>query len=116
MAFPATYNISYYRGDTYTFVINPKNANGTAFNLNGYTGLFLIATQKGNAEAFVDYGNISLNASAANITCEIPESLYNILSGASYVYDIEIQNDSASTTYTLLTGTISVSSDVVEGA
>jgi len=36
MAFPAVFNISYYRGDTYEFRIYPKDANGNAFPLTGY--------------------------------------------------------------------------------
>lgn len=111
MAFPATYNISYYRGDTYDFIINPKNSNGTAFNLSGYSGLFVIASERGDAAAFIANGSASVNASAATVTCQIPSSLGSVLSGASYVYDVEITN-SASTTYTLLTGTISVTQDV----
>lgn len=112
MAFPATYNISYYRGDTYDFVINPKNSNGGAFNLNGYSGLFVIASSRGDAAAFVTNATASVNASAATVTCQIPASLGPILSGASYVYDIEINNSSSSANFTLLTGTISVTQDV----
>ena len=112
MAFPATYNISYYRGDTYDFVINPKNPNGTAFNLNNYSGLFVIATQRGNISYFIANASASVNASAATVTCQIPPSLGSILSGASYVYDVEITNSSTSANYTLLTGTISVTQDI----
>ena len=112
MAFPATYNISYYRGDTYDFVINPKNSNGGTFNLNNYSGLFSISTARGDDEAIVAYGDAVVTASAGTVTCEIPSNLGAVLSGASYVYDIEINNTSASTTYTLLTGTISVTQDI----
>lgn len=111
MAFPGTYNIAYYRGDTYSFVINPKNSNGSAFNLSGYSGLFAIATTRGDYDAIVGYGDVTLSASASTVTCEIPSSLASVLSGSSYVYDIQISN-SGSTTYTLLTGTIAVTQDV----
>lgn len=111
MAFPATYNISYYRGDTYDFIINPKNSNGTAFDLTGYSSLFTIASSRGDAEAFVASASATVNSSAATVTCKIPSHLGPVLSGASYVYDVEIRN-SASTTYTLLTGTITVTQDV----
>lgn len=111
IAFPGTYNIAYYRGDTYEFVINPKNSNGTSFNLSGYSGLFAIATVRGDSDAIVGYGGATLSASASTVTCEIPSSLASTLSGASYVYDIQITN-SSSTTYTLLTGNIAVTQDV----
>ena len=42
MAFPATYNFSYYRGDTNQFVIRPKNSDGSAFDLDGYDADFFI--------------------------------------------------------------------------
>jgi len=50
MAFPGTYNFSYYRGDTYQFVIRPKNANGTTFALDAYAGnaAFTIANVRGS--------------------------------------------------------------------
>jgi hypothetical protein len=112
IAFPATYNISYYRGDSYNFVINPKNPNGTSFNLAGFSGLFTISTERGNPAAEVATGTAIVNSEAATVTCEIPDSLGSVLSGASYLYDIEVNNSSASTTFTLLTGTISVTQDI----
>lgn len=41
MAFPGTYNISYYKGDTYEFRIYPKTANGDIFDLTPYAGINL---------------------------------------------------------------------------
>ena len=43
MAFPGTYNFSYYKGDTSEFVIRPKNSDGSSFDLTGYTADFFIA-------------------------------------------------------------------------
>jgi hypothetical protein len=63
MAFPGTYNFSYYRGDTNQFVVRPKNANGAAFNLTGYSAQFFIANRRGSsatqyeAQAVVDAAN-----------------------------------------------------------
>ena len=37
MAFPGTYNISYYKGDTFEFLLNPKDTSGNPFNLTGYS-------------------------------------------------------------------------------
>ena len=80
--------------------------------MSGYTGLFVIASSRGDAAAFIANWTASINASAATVTCQIPASLGPILSGASYVYDIEINNSSSSANFTLLTGTISVTQDV----
>ena len=112
MAFPGTYNIAYYRGDQYDFVINPKNPNGAAFDLTGYTSLFTIATERGNSGAFVGYASASVDASDDTVTCKISTALGSQLSGTSYVYDIEIRKTSTSATYTLLTGNITVTQDV----
>lgn len=117
MAFPATYNINLYRGDTFNFVVNPKNPNGTSFNLTGYNSLFIIATERNNPAAFVGYGTSSINTSAGTITCEIPAAFSRAsLSGPAYVYDLEIANSSEAQQYTLLTGNIAVAADVVEGS
>lgn len=52
MAFPGTYNINYYKGDTFEFNVYPKNSDGTTFNLNtdpAYTSTFTLATKRGSA-------------------------------------------------------------------
>jgi len=117
MAFPATYNISLYRGDTYDFVVNPKNPNGTSFNLTGYSARFIIATERNNPEAFIGNGTATVNVSAGTITCVIPAAFSrSTLTAPIYVYDLEIFNSSAAKQYTLLTGNLSVASDVVEGS
>ena len=50
MAFPASYNIQYYKGDTYQFVIRPKNSSGLPFVLpsSEYEANFYIATSRGD--------------------------------------------------------------------
>lgn len=113
MAFPGTYNFNYYKGDTFDFIINPKNPNGTAFDLTDYdSSLFTISTERGNPAALVGYASASVDASESRVVCKITPSIGVQLSGTSYVYDIEIEDTSASTVYTLLTGTITVTQDV----
>jgi hypothetical protein len=36
MAFPATYDFNYYKGDTFEFRIYPKKNDGTVFQLGAY--------------------------------------------------------------------------------
>jgi hypothetical protein len=112
MAFPATYNISYYRGDTFDFVVNPKNPNGQSFNLDGYSALFTIATEAGDPSKIVDTGSASVNSITSQIICQIAPSLGSTLTGSSYVYDLEIYNETSSAVYTLLRGTIGVTPDI----
>lgn len=113
MAFPATYNIAYYRGDTYDFILNPKNANGTTFDLSGYTALFTIASSvTASAVTVAAMGDATVSASAGTIVCEITPDVGQTLSAGPYTYDIEIYNSSSSTTYTLLKGSITSTQDV----
>jgi hypothetical protein len=113
MAFPATYNINYYRGDTYDFIINPKDPNGQPFDLTNFdSALFVISTDRGDAGISVGSGSATIDLANDRIICEIVSSLGSQLSGSSYVYDVEIIDNSSSTVYTLLTGTISVTQDI----
>jgi hypothetical protein len=124
MAFPGTYNISYYKGDTLEFRIYPKNSSGAVFPLDGYdlvNGVkFTIAPTRGSsgvADQVEAFAEISIDRTY--ISCAILPSSGNLLNASSqYVYDIEISKVGQSGydyTYTLLTGTISVT-DQVTGA
>jgi hypothetical protein len=114
MGFPSTYNISYYRGDTYDFIINPKNSDGTNFDLTNFlseNALFTVAMRSGSSDTFVFNGDIEVNSDSSYIRCGIPASSGSTLSsGSTYFYDVEVK--SASTTYTLLTGRINVTNDI----
>jgi hypothetical protein len=120
MAFPGTFDINYYRGDTYEFKIYPKDASGAAFPLTGYDlaqgAKFTISTQRGLdglADQIQAYAAIS--ADRTHISCAIlPANGTAMTAGTNYVYDIEISK--TGTPYnlvtTLLTGTISVTNQV----
>jgi hypothetical protein len=52
MAFPGTYNFSYYKGDTYQFLVFPKDSSGNIFDLSSFTSSkFTLATKRGTASA-----------------------------------------------------------------
>jgi hypothetical protein len=113
MAFPGTYSFSYYRGDTYQFVVRPKNANGTVFTLDDYEGdaYFTIANRRGSTGTQV-LGTATVDTTNHIITCTItPEQGRELVAGTTYVYDVEIQNG-ASIVYTLLTGSITITDDI----
>lgn len=116
MSFPATYNFSYYRGDTFQFVVRPKNADGSAFDLSpspdpNYTASFIIATQRGSSG--IQYvASAAVDTSANIITCTISPSVGRNLAPGTYVYDVQITNG-ATSIYTLLTGSVSVTDDIV---
>jgi hypothetical protein len=118
MSFPATYNYSYYKGDTLEFVIRPKNSDGSAFDLEGFDADFTIATGRGTSTTsnpITDYEAQAVVDEANNlVTCTILPGVGIQLSAGTYVYDVQI-DASASEVYTLVTGTISVT-DHITGA
>lgn len=116
MAFPATLDIQYYRGDTYEFKLYPKDASGSTFNLRDYTVTFTISTARGSTVAgttSVAYSAIS--SDYTNIVCAIkPSNGAWMTNGDSYVYDIQINKSGTDypSIITLLTGNIYVTEQV----
>jgi hypothetical protein len=115
MAFPGTYNFNYYRGDSFDFIINPKNPNGTVFDLSFYDDArFTIANTRSASPSFSLSASATLDPANARIVCEIPSEVGETLPPGSYVYDIEIKDVETSKVYTLVTGNIAVTQDVTQ--
>lgn len=110
MAFPGTYNFSYYRGDTAQFVVRPKNANGSNFDLAGYTAAFTIATARGTGATQYEAQAV-VNSTSDIVTCTILPGVGRALTPGTYVYDIQVTSG-PSVIYTLLTGNITVTDDI----
>lgn len=114
MAFPATYNIRYYKGDLYQFVVRPKTSAGNIYPIDSttYDAYFRISTQRASS----DVPTISANTSIGDnsITCELRPSTGNSLTpGTTYFYDVSIQDkNNSNVVYTLLTGSITVTGDI----
>ena len=119
MAFPATFNISYYKGDTYEFRIYPKDKSGSAFNLGSYTQVkFTINTTRGTTSDTPIEGYAQISDDGTYIQCAILPGNGALMSAATtYVYDVEVSKTSSpyNLVYTLITGTITVK-DQVTGA
>jgi len=112
MAFPGTFNINYYEGDTYEFKIYPKDSVGGTFNLSGFSVKFFIATSRGpGATQFECLATIGPDSV---VSCTIPPGVgRDLVAGVPYVYDVEVTKiDTVTKIYTLLTGNISVTADV----
>lgn len=119
MAFPATYNINYYMGDTHEFRIYPKDASGAAFPLSQYpTVKFTIAERRGAPipgdqepiEAYAAFSN-----DRTNILCSINnEHSPSLDPTKQYVYDVQISKTGSpyDSVLTLLTGNISITNEV----
>jgi|694.fasta_scaffold02410_27 hypothetical protein len=114
MAFPGTYNINYYKGDRYEFVIYPKDAAGDVFDLDGYNSAFSIASSTGpDPEEGPFAASAVINNAKDRVTCVIlPEvGKDNLDAGTIYYYDVQISSGT-DVVYTLLKGTITVTADV----
>ena len=117
MAFPGTYNINYYMGDTYEFRVYPKDASGATFALNQYTDVdFVIATDRGTtgvADRINAFATISDDN--AYILCAIrPEDALELDPDQTYVYDVQIARNATpyDYVYTVLTGTVTITDQV----
>jgi hypothetical protein len=111
MAFPGTYNFNYYRGDTFEFIIRPKNTSGAAFDLTGYEAIFTIASSRGPDPDQVYTGTTITSDVDDTVTCTITTGVGRSLSpDISWVYDVQITNEIK--TFTILTGNITSTDDI----
>lgn len=114
MAFPVSYNINYYAGDTYQFVIRPKTSNGDVYPITAgtYTAKFYIAPTRGGLAA----GTIEASASISDnaVTCTIFPSVGNSLDpSTTYYFDVSVTKIAdATVVHTLMTGSISITDDI----
>lgn len=116
MAYPGTYNFSYYRGDTLEFNIYPKNNSGAPFNLAGYTADFNIATARGLPTNQQISPYVQISPDSTFISCAItPTEGELLVAGTPYFYDIEVRkldDPNYAKVYTLLTGSITVQEQI----
>ncbi len=116
MAFPGTYNISYYKGDTFEFNVYPKDSSGAVFNMTSFdsTAKFTISEQRGSLTPTAT-GIAIIAGTKDYVACVIPPIEGAKLDASkTYVYDVQISYSSNpyDYVYTLLTGNISVTNDV----
>jgi len=113
MAFPYQYNFNYYVGDTLQFLLYPKE-DGESMNISNYSALFSVATSSGNSGIQIFSASCQISASTPyKILCTISPTNGRLLTGASYVYDVEItDNGNSENRYTLLNGNINTLQDI----
>jgi hypothetical protein len=121
MAFPGTYNIKYYKGDTFEFKVYPKDASGNTFPLEQFTSVkFTIATSRGDLPAGAQQpinGFAEIAEDKSHILCAItPDNALDLSLGTNigYVYDVEIARTGSvyPYVYTLLTGDITITDQI----
>lgn len=123
MAFPATFNFNYYKGDIFEFSIRPKYSDGSVFDLTGYDLLngarFIMSTSRGPAGYTSRVQGVAkISDDRTTILCTItPQAGITLNTAYSYVYDVDISKTvlGKDYVYTLLTGSISIT-DQVSGA
>ena len=118
MAFPGTYNINYYKGDTYEFRIYPKTSNGDSFPLTGYDVKFAFSTTRGGSGTPGYHEAYSIIIDNSYILCAIrPGDSEYLTAGTQYVFDVEITKSATpySLVHTVLTGNISITDQVSNG-
>ena len=143
MAFPATYDFNYYKGDTFEFRIYPKKNDGTVFDLSSFyvptnfantpddytdtvtpydSAQFTISTVRGSEGTPIRcFARVSDDGTF--VQCAIrPTDSDSLVAGTEYVYDVEVRKPSMGSgigsyeiVHTLLTGTIAIT-DQVTGA
>jgi hypothetical protein len=114
LSFPASYNFSYYKGDILQFVVRPKSSGGTPFPISTETHnvYFYISPQRGGLASNTIRGSAIIED--GNVKATILPSTGNQLNPAiRYFYDISVEKKiDTNELYTLLTGNISVTSDI----
>lgn len=111
MAFPGTYNFNYYRGDTFEFIIRPKDASGNEFPLTGYTADFTIANVRGPSATQRYFAQAVVNTVDNIVTCTIdPTTGRSLNTSQDWPYDVQITDGSS--IFTLLNGDITVTDDI----
>jgi hypothetical protein len=114
MAFPATYNIRYYKGDLYQFVIRPKTSAGDIYPIDDatYDAYFRISTSRGGLPEETISADTSIGDNS--VTCELrPFTGDGLTPGVTYFYDVSLKDkEDSNVVYTLLTGSITVTGDI----
>lgn len=113
MAIPKTYDINYYAGDLYQLVLYPKNEDGSQYDLTNHTGLLTVSTERGNPQTDIFSASAGMSASPSRIVMTISPENGVLLTGASYVYDLEVIDQShPDEVYSFITGVLNVQQGV----
>ena len=118
MAFPGELNLNYYKGDTQEFLIYPKQNGTSSFVMTGYSIKFSIAEARGSSSVIEAYAIIDADDPTMAKCAIRPADGAQLTPGVQYVYDVEISKTALPypLVYTILTGTITVTDQVTQGA
>ena len=114
MSFPATFNISYYKGDFYQFVVRPKDSSGDNFPISdtSHNAYFYISSSRGGDSSATIEASAVIDGSSVVATI-LPTVGNQLNQSTTYFYDVSVEKkENNSELYTLLTGTISVTADI----
>jgi hypothetical protein len=111
MAFPATHNINYYKGDTYEMLIKPRTSAGSPFVVTDvlYSVSFKLAPQRGGPSGETIFGEASILSENSVIARLTPSVAAQLDSTKTYFYDIRITSlTDPDVVYTLLNGSVAI--------
>lgn len=113
---PASYNITYYRGDTFTLTVKVLDANGQNLNVQRFDSVTFGLNRDRGVYSNPITMSAALDKNNSTVTCTIGPTVGATLSG-SYQYDIvlyKLNGGLVSEEYTVMTGTVTVQDDVVK--
>jgi hypothetical protein len=111
MSYPAKYKMRARQGQTFNRVFT-WSVNDSPINLTGYTARMQVRRRPSGSSAVVLDASpyITLGTSNGQVTLNIPASILEDISPATYVYDLELDN--GGTVTTLLAGSFQVDPEV----
>lgn len=113
---PTNYNISYYRGDTFTISVFPKDSSGNPIPIGDKQAKFRLASQRGDNPQWSSNGAADIQEATPGgdlgIFCTMSSTIGNSVR-QGYVYDIGYQDQDGTNRVTVLTGTFIVVDKVV---
>jgi hypothetical protein len=109
-----TYNITAEQGATFTRVLTWRDANDALINLTGYTARMQVRADYASTTTVLslttENGKITLGGALGTITLLVSASDMAAITGASFVYDLELVNGSNVTR--LVQGNFTVNAEV----
>jgi len=108
--------IEIYRGDTHTITVTVTNADGTAFNLTGYTMKLTVKTNKSDPDSsalLTKDATINSPATLGKGTIALSATDTNKVAG-DYWYDVQIKNANSSDVKTILLDQFNILQDITQ--
>jgi hypothetical protein len=108
-------NIIIDQGTTFSTTVTITNANGSVFNLSGYTAAAQMRKSYAAANSTSFNVTIAANSQTGVVTMEMAANVTQSLTAGRYVYDLETYSSSNTTVSRILEGIVTVTPGVTRG-